>query len=174
MRASAKRPWLSMSAKAHKILAFAMKRRCSSCASPRKKFGYQFATPMARRQRPRSWSLTPQGHVYPNPARRLAPDFFFHSQVYRHDGESIDLPPGHFSITATRGPEYLVYKTEVDVTSDAAPSSIAIKLQRWIDPTQRRWISGDHHVHAAGCAHYEQPTEGVKPSDMMRHILVKI
>ena len=112
-----------------------------------------------------------QGHVYPNPARRLAPDFFFHSQVYRHDGESIDLPPGHFSITATRGPEYLVYKTEVDVTSDAAPSSIAIKLQRWIDPTQRRWISGDHHVHAAGCAHYEQPTEGVKPSDMMRHIL---
>ena len=112
-----------------------------------------------------------QGHVYPNPARRLAPDFFFHSQVYRHDGESIDLPPGHFSITATRGPEYLVYKTEVDVTSDAVPSPIAIKLQRWIDPTQRRWISGDHHVHAAGCAHYEQPTEGVKPSDMMRHIL---
>jgi hypothetical protein len=26
-------------------------------------------------------------------------------------------------------------------------------------------------VHAAGCAHYENPTEGVTPSDMMRHIL---
>ena len=33
------------------------------------------------------------------------------------------------------------------------------------------WFSGDHHVHAAGCAHYESPTEGVKPEDMMRHIL---
>ncbi|MFO0907871.1 MAG: CehA/McbA family metallohydrolase [Isosphaeraceae bacterium] len=33
------------------------------------------------------------------------------------------------------------------------------------------WFSGDHHVHAAGCAHYESPTEGVTPGDMMRHIL---
>ncbi len=33
------------------------------------------------------------------------------------------------------------------------------------------WISGDHHVHAAGCAHYENPTQGVTPKDMMRHIL---
>ena len=33
------------------------------------------------------------------------------------------------------------------------------------------WYSGDHHVHAAGCAHYESPTEGVTPEDMMRHIL---
>ena len=31
--------------------------------------------------------------------------------------------------------------------------------------------SGDHHVHAAGCAHYDSPTEGVGPEDMMRHIL---
>ncbi len=29
------------------------------------------------------------GHIYPNPARRLAPDFFFHNQVYRADGESV-------------------------------------------------------------------------------------
>ena len=112
-----------------------------------------------------------QGRVYPNPARRLAPDFFFHPQIYRQDGEAIDLPPGHYAVTATRGPEYLVFKTEIDVPVDGAPSPIAIKLDRWIDPTHRRWISGDHHVHAAGCAHYEQPTEGVKPSDMMRHIL---
>ncbi len=33
------------------------------------------------------------------------------------------------------------------------------------------WFSGDHHVHAAGCGHYESPTEGVKPQDMWRHIL---
>src|SRR3989442_34365 len=33
------------------------------------------------------------------------------------------------------------------------------------------WYSGDHHIHAAGCAHYEKPSEGVYPQDMMRHIL---
>lgn len=112
-----------------------------------------------------------QGRVYPNPARRLAPDFFFHPQVYRQDGEAIDLPPGRFSVMATRGPEYLVFKTEIDVPSQGQPNPLVVKLERWIDPTTQRWISGDHHVHAAGCAHYEQPTEGVKPSDMMRHIV---
>ena len=34
-------------------------------------------------------------------------------------------------------------------------------------PGRLNWFSGDHHVHAAGCAHYESPTEGVKPEDMM-------
>ncbi|MCC6510110.1 MAG: CehA/McbA family metallohydrolase [Pirellulaceae bacterium] len=112
-----------------------------------------------------------QGRVYPNPARRLAPDFFFHPQVYRQDGETLDLPPGHYYVTATRGPEYLAYKTEIDVVAGKAAEPIVVKLERWIDPTQRGWFSGDHHVHAAGCAHYEQPTEGVKPDDMLRHIL---
>jgi hypothetical protein len=30
--------------------------------------------------------------LYPNPAKRLAPDFFFQPQIYRADGESISLP----------------------------------------------------------------------------------
>jgi len=33
------------------------------------------------------------------------------------------------------------------------------------------WYSADHHVHAAGCSHYESPEEGVKPQDMWRQIL---
>ncbi|MDX1968597.1 MAG: CehA/McbA family metallohydrolase, partial [Planctomycetaceae bacterium] len=44
-------------------------------------------------------------------------------------------------------------------------------LERWIYAAGRHWFSGDHHVHAAGCAHYDSPTEGVGPSDMLRHIL---
>ncbi len=32
--------------------------------------------------------------VYPSQTKRLAPDFFFHPQVYRADGESVALPPG--------------------------------------------------------------------------------
>ena len=33
------------------------------------------------------------------------------------------------------------------------------------------WYSADHHVHAAGCSHYESPEEGVKPEDMWRQIV---
>ena len=30
------------------------------------------------------------------------------------------------------------------------------------------WYCADHHVHAAGCSHYDSPEEGVKPIDMWR------
>jgi hypothetical protein len=110
------------------------------------------------------------GRVYPNPARRLAPDFFFHQQVYRADGESVLLPPGDYQITVTRGPEYLPLKLDVDIPA-AKQHTLDIALQRWIHIAKSSWYSGDHHVHAAGCAHYDSPTEGVGPEDMMRHIL---
>ncbi len=110
------------------------------------------------------------GRVYPNPARRLAPDFFFHDQVYRADGDVIDLPPGEYTATVSRGPEYLIQ--EVPFAVDSSDSQqINFRLKRWIHPAGRGWISGDHHIHAAGCAHYDSPTEGVGPQDMMRHIL---
>lgn len=111
------------------------------------------------------------GRVYPNPARRLAPDFYFHDQVYRADGESILLPPGKFSVTISRGPEYYPETREIVVGTGYVSQKVDFKLKRWIHPAAIRWFSGDHHVHAAGCAHYENPTEGVSPADMMRHIL---
>ena len=46
--------------------------------------------------------------VYPSRGRRLAPDFFFHNQIYRHSGESVLLPPGKYTVESTRGPEYQV------------------------------------------------------------------
>lgn len=111
------------------------------------------------------------GRVYPNPARRLAPDFFFHRQVYRAEGESIHLPPGEYTAVASRGPEYLAETRHFSVTQGQATQHMAFHLKRWIEPKTRGWYSGDHHVHAAGCAHYDSPTEGVGPRDMMRHIL---
>jgi hypothetical protein len=48
---------------------------------------------------------------------------------------------------------------------------MAFQLERWIDPSKSGWYSGDHHVHAAGCSHYMNPTEGVEPKDMIRQIL---
>lgn len=106
--------------------------------------------------------------VYPARSKRLAPDFFFQDQIYRGDGETVRLPAGTFTVTCGRGPEY-VPETRT-VTIDGA-SALDFRLRRWIDPPAHGWYSGDHHIHAAGCAHYESPTEGVRPEDMMRHVL---
>ena len=111
------------------------------------------------------------GRVYPNPARRLAPDFFFHEQIYRGDGESVILPPGEYTVVIQRGPEYHVDTQSFKVTADGVSQRQDFQLRRWIYPLKRGWFSGDHHVHAAGCAHYDSPTEGVTPGDMLRHIL---
>ncbi|MEQ1824405.1 MAG: CehA/McbA family metallohydrolase [Pirellula sp.] len=112
-----------------------------------------------------------QGRVYPNPSRRLAPDMFFHHQIYRADGESVKLPKGKFQITASRGPEYQINDFKVEIDGKGKPSHINIELKRWVHMAELGWISGDHHVHAAGCAHYENPTQGVTPEDMYRHVL---
>ena len=109
------------------------------------------------------------GRVYPARSKRLAPDFFFQEQIYRTDGETIRLPAGEFSITCGRGPEYVPETRTVTLNHSVAP--LDFRLQRWIDPPSLGWYSGDHHIHAAGCSHYESPTEGVRPEDMMRHVL---
>ncbi|MFO0958079.1 MAG: CehA/McbA family metallohydrolase [Isosphaeraceae bacterium] len=110
------------------------------------------------------------GRVYPAQGRRLAPDFFFHPQIYRKSGESVLLPPGTYTLESARGPEYLATSRPMAIPAGRTHRE-SISLERWIDPARFRWFSGDHHVHAAGCAHYETPSEGVRPEDMMRHLL---
>jgi hypothetical protein len=110
-----------------------------------------------------------QGHVYPSPAKRLAPDFAFHPQVYRSDGERLRLAEGEYEVEFTRGPEYVVSRQALTVGRD--PQTATFKLDRWIDLAARGWYSGDHHIHAAGCLHYETPSQGVEPRDMIRHIV---
>jgi hypothetical protein len=110
-----------------------------------------------------------QGHIYPSQAKRLAPDFAFHPQIYRADGEKVRLPAGEYTIEYGRGPEYLSKRETVRL--DGKPQTLAFALERWIDPSRLGWWSGDHHIHAAGCAHYTQPTQGVHPADMMRQCL---
>jgi hypothetical protein len=45
-----------------------------------------------------------QGRVYPSPAKRLAPDFAFHHQVYRADGDVLKLPDGDYRIDSRAAP----------------------------------------------------------------------
>ncbi len=109
------------------------------------------------------------GRVYPSQAKRLRPDLAFQPQVYRADGDTLSLPPGDYTINYTRGPEYRKKSQQIHVAE--APQELTFRLERWTDPARKGWYSGDHHIHAAGCAHYEKPTEGVYPADMMRYIL---
>jgi hypothetical protein len=109
------------------------------------------------------------GRVYPLPSRRLAPDFFFQEQVYRADGEQVMLPAGSYTFTVGRGPEYRQRSFAVSVPA-ATEHTVEVALDRWIHTAGRGWYSGDHHIHAAGCAHYDSPTEGVGPEAMLRHV----
>lgn len=114
--------------------------------------------------------------IYPLPSRRVAaydeyPDFFFQPQVYRSDGEHVELPPGKYHVTFTRGPEYITQQAPLVVPSNITSYEATFTLKRWINMAKLGWYSGDHHVHAAGCSHYESPEEGVKPLDMWRQSL---
>ena len=109
------------------------------------------------------------GRVFPAQAKREAPDFFFQSHVYRIDGESVLLPPGKFDVIYGRGPEYEVQHTSVEVGPER-DNTLEVNLQRWFNARDFGFFSGDHHIHAAGCAHYTKPTEGVTPSDMFRQV----
>jgi len=106
--------------------------------------------------------------IYPPEAMRLAPDMAFQPQIYRADGESVRLPDGEYTIESRRGPEYVPGIQTVDI--DDSHRRILVKLERWIDPSKWGWYSGDTHIHAGGCAHYQIPTEGVSPETMIRQV----
>jgi hypothetical protein len=113
--------------------------------------------------------------IYPLPSRRVAmdatPDFFFHPQVYRYHGEVVKLPAGTYEVKIARGPEYLEQKTTITVPEGVAEHTVSFRLERWADLSTLGWHSADHHVHAAGCSHYESPQEGVLPEHMWRETL---
>ncbi|HYO64202.1 MAG TPA: CehA/McbA family metallohydrolase, partial [Pyrinomonadaceae bacterium] len=111
-----------------------------------------------------------QGRQYPAKTKRLAPDFSFHPQIYREHGERVRLPAGDYEVEFWRGPEYVLERRALRVAAGPAPKRWEFRLRRWIDPAAARWYSGDHHIHAAGCSHYEAPTQGVLPDTMIRHI----
>ena len=111
------------------------------------------------------------GRIYPSQAKRVAPDFFFQPHIYRQDGDVLLLPPGRFTMTVSRGPEYVVQSKTVTVAEEEATESVLdVRLQRWVEPARHGFYCGDHHIHGAGCAHYQFPTEGVSPADMFLQV----
>jgi hypothetical protein len=114
--------------------------------------------------------------IYPLPSRRVAahdeyPDFFFQPQIYRFDGEHVLLPAGKYNVNVTRGPEYITQKMRLIVPAGIKNYSASFQLKRWLNMSKLGWYSADHHVHAAGCSHYDSPEEGVKSLDMWRQAI---
>ena len=107
--------------------------------------------------------------VYPPQAKRAAPDFFFQPQIYRADGDTVLLPPGEFTLTFSRGPEYRRRQQQVKVPV-AEKHHISVRLERWFNAADYGYFCGDHHIHAAGCSHYTSPTQGVTPQDMFAQV----
>lgn len=107
----------------------------------------------------------PLGRVVPSQTRRQLPDLFFQRKVYRADGQTLSLPAGDYRVDLQRGPEYLLKTSQrrVPLLGDVRWT---FQLERWIDPGASGWYSGDHHIHAAGCAHYSEPEQGVGPEVM--------
>ena len=114
--------------------------------------------------------------IYPLPSRRVAaydeyPDFFFHPQIYRANGEHVILPPGTYNVTFTRGPEYIQQTRELVIPAGVSDFKAAFQLKRWVNLAKLGWYSGDHHIHGAGCSHYDSPEEGVPPAHMWRQVV---
>ncbi len=107
--------------------------------------------------------------IYPAQSKRDLPDLWFQPQIYRRDGESLLLPTGAYTIVYSRGPEFLEQTVALDV-HDAGPRTLTLALDRWVHPSRLGYYSGDSHIHAAGCSHYESPSEGVTPEVMRRQV----
>src|SRR6185295_10613879 len=67
------------------------------------------------------------GHIYPSQAKRLAPDFGFHPQIYRGDGEKLKLPAGSYKTQFARGPESLVETRDVQIDNKTGELSFQVK-----------------------------------------------
>lgn len=109
------------------------------------------------------------GRVHPPQPKRVSPDLFFQRQIYRSDGGVVLLPPGRMTMTYGRGPEYRPVGREIEIPPHGG-ATIDVRLERWFDPGAYGYFGGDHHIHAAGCAHYTAPTQGIGPEDIFLQV----
>ena len=169
--ASARRRSASTSARGRRTSASAATSTSSSTLrAGRARWSWASATRTDGRRRPRSSSATSWAGSIPSPGRRLAPDFFFHPQIYRGQRRDVALPPGtvrrrgHPRAGVPRHPPHdrraPGARPPRDLPAEALdqPGQDGLVLRR--PPRPRRRLR-----------HYESPTEGVKPEDMWRHIL---
>lgn len=81
---------------------------------------------------------------YEKQARANPASVEMHTTLSAHPFE-VDVPPGVYTITIERGPEY--HATRETVTVPPSGRTNEFQIQRWINLAERGWYSGDTHVH---------------------------
>ena len=82
------------------------------------------------------------GRVYPSPSRRLAPDFFFHPQIYRHSGETVALAAGDVSRSSTRAGPSTARRPGRSPCPGAQRHHETFQLKRWIHLAKHELVLG--------------------------------
>jgi len=143
-------------------------RRCWSSCTSRISTASRSAT--ASRSWRRSPSATARGRVYPSQSRRLAPDFGFHPQVYRADGETVLLQPGKYKVSYVRGPEY-PRPGERDHGAGVPPPTPRLSAGA-LDPPSGEGLVLGRPPHPRGrLLALREPDRRRHAEDMMRHVL---
>jgi hypothetical protein len=75
--------------------------------------------------------------VWPSPERQA---------FYVNGSYESQLPSGSYTLVATRGPEYRVFTTSVEIKAGQT-NRTTISLERYIDQPSRGWYAGDTHLH---------------------------
>jgi hypothetical protein len=77
------------------------------------------------------------------------------------------LPRGDVIVDVARGYEYEPLRTRVQIES--GQRDLTLRLKRWTNMNQRRWFSGDSHVHFLGAqgAHYEAQAEDLNVVNLL-------
>ena len=91
-------------------------------------------------------------HRYTDEVRHLwiSPRTFWpspHRQAFYVDGSyEARVPAGTYELVVTRGIEYRIHHTEIEVRRDET-SVVPVALERYADQPARGWYSGDAHIH---------------------------
>lgn len=90
-------------------------------------------------------SASPKGSAIAYRKQRgAAPSIEMHVTLSAHPFV-VDLPSGTYDVTVERGHEY--HPLTKQVTIKDKPVDVELKLKRWINVADRKWFSGDTHVH---------------------------
>lgn len=86
----------------------------------------------------------------------------FDSGHFYCEGETeFEVPAGKFSYRAFRGPEYRVQHGSAEVAAGKT-AELVLELERWTNPAERGWYSGENHIHANyGYGHWYNTPESM-------------
>jgi len=75
---------------------------------------------------------------------------------------AVTVPVGKFVVQAFHGTEYRAAQQEFEL-SPGENRTITLELQRWIDPAESSWYSGESHIHANyGYGHWYNTPESMR------------